>query len=166
MSSTDPKEKIARSKDFSSGWSMSNILRNEKEMDSVLADFLSWMDVFAESGKPFLINQWLSFVASDVVGDQLFSERFGFLKEGRDIGGSIANTGMFNAYAAIMGFYRWIHFLIIGNPIMGSFVPMGHLFDTSMQALERRRKNKDSRFDIVSHWQGAAPSSYYQSRVC
>ena len=131
---------------------MTSVLEGEREMDSVIETFFTWMDNFAKMKQPVKFNWWFSFVASDVVGEKLFSEQFGFLKEGRDVGKALATTGMLNAYAAFGGFYRWIHMALFGNPLMASLVPMGHLFDTSMAALQRRQKNRESRFDMVSHW--------------
>lgn len=131
---------------------MTSVLEGEREMDAVISIFFTWMDNFAKMKEPVKFNWWCSFVASDVIGDKLFSEQYGFLKEGKDVGKAIATTGVLNAYAAFGGFYRWIHVALFGNPVMGSMMPMGHLFDTSMAALEKRKTNEATRFDMVSHW--------------
>ncbi|KAH8655408.1 cytochrome P450, partial [Xylariales sp. PMI_506] len=154
MSTTDPKEKIARSKNFSSGWALTNILQNESAIDRVMEQFFDWVDKFAEEKKSMELNQWFSFAAFDTAGEAIFSKQFGFLREGRDIGNSVANGGALNAYVAIMGFFRWVHVGFLGNPFMTALkvLPMGHLFDTSVQAVEERLTNQDSRFDILAHW--------------
>jgi hypothetical protein len=154
MSTVDPKRKMARSKNFSSGWSLTNVLRNEAAVDGVIEKLLDWMDQKAGLRAPTDIGRWFTFTAFDMVGEAVFSRQFGFLDEGRDIGNSVANGAALNAYATIMGFFRRVHVVFVGNPLVASLklLPMGHLFDTSVQAVEERLNNKDSRFDILAHW--------------
>ncbi|KAI1845677.1 hypothetical protein JX266_008288 [Neoarthrinium moseri] len=137
VSTTDPKEKLARSKNFAAGWTLSNILQNEAAFDDVID-----------------LGRWITFTTFDTIGQAIFSKQFGFLKEGSDIGNSIANGAALNAYATILGFFRWVHVLFLGNPLMTSLqiLPMGHLFNTSVQTVSERLENNDSSFDVLAHW--------------
>lgn len=84
----------------------------------------------------------------------LFSQPFGFLEQGKDIGNAIANSGPLNAYAGIMGFFGWAHTLAVGNPLITwlGVLPMGHLYNHAVRAIDRRLANQDARFDLTSHW--------------
>ncbi|KAF9870671.1 Pisatin demethylase-like protein [Colletotrichum karsti] len=154
MSTTDPKKKTERSKHFAAGYTLTNVLQSEPAVDSVVKNFIEWLDKFSQSKQPVDIDKYLTFTAFDVVGEILFSKQFGFIKEGKDIGNAIANGLALNVYAATMGFYRWVHVLLVGNPIMTklNILPMGHLYDTTVNALDQRLDNRDSRFDSVAHW--------------
>lgn len=56
-------------------------------------------------------------------------------------------------YIAFVGYLQWLH-VIFANPFVTwlGVLPMGHLFDTTMTALQERQKNPDARPDLVSHW--------------
>ena len=84
----------------------------------------------------------------------MFSQPFGFLEQGKDIGNSIANSAPLSAYAAIMGFFGWAHTLLVGNPFITwlGVLPMGHLYNHAVQAIDKRLANQDARFDLISHW--------------
>lgn len=62
------------------------------------------------------------------------------------------NTGL-EMYIAFVGYLQWLH-VIFANPFVTwlGVLPMGHLFDTTMTALQERQKNPDARPDLVSHW--------------
>jgi hypothetical protein len=162
ISATDPKEKLARSRNFASGWALTNILQNEAAVDGVYGLLLDRLDELAaksadekQAPAPVDLGRWLTFAMFDTVGEAVFSRQFGFLREGRDVGNTIANQGPLNAYATIMGFFRWVHVFFLGNPFMTALklLPMGHLFDTTVHTVEARLHNdKDSRFDILAHW--------------
>ncbi|KXX73194.1 Pisatin demethylase [Madurella mycetomatis] len=49
MSTTDPKRKIERSRNFTAGYAMSNVLRSERAIDGVISDFLAHLDSASKS---------------------------------------------------------------------------------------------------------------------
>lgn len=154
MSTTDPKKKNERSRYFAAGYTLSNILQNEEAIDSTVRMFLSRLDKFAETGEGFELDKHFTFMAFDVVGEILFSKQFGFLKAGHDIGKAIENGVVLSVYASVVGFVRWFHVALLGNPLMTwlGLLPMGHLYDTTVRALDERLDNRDSRFDAAAHW--------------
>ncbi|KAK3988704.1 cytochrome P450 [Cladorrhinum sp. PSN332] len=156
MSTTDPKKKVERSRTFAAGYSLTNVLRNEAAIDSVIYLFLDHLEGFSASQTPCHLDKFFTFTAFDVIGEVLFSQRFGFLEKGKDVGNAVANSLALNAYAAVAGFFLIIHRTLIANPLVTwlNILPFGHLFDTTVQALDKRLKDKrdDSMFDSVEHW--------------
>ncbi|KAK4159610.1 cytochrome P450 [Cladorrhinum sp. PSN259] len=156
MSTTDPKRKVERSRHFAAGYSLTNVLHNEAAIDSVISLFLGHLDKFSTSHTAFDLDKFLTFTAFDIIGELLFSQQFGFLEKGKDIGSAVANSRALNAYAAVAGFFLVVHRTLIANPVVTwlNILPYGHLFDTTVQALDKRLKDKrdDSRFDSVEHW--------------
>ncbi|KAK8140038.1 hypothetical protein PG984_000104 [Apiospora sp. TS-2023a] len=150
----DPKRKMELTRHISPGYTMSNLLLGEQAIDNNIALFLDWLDRFAESGDPIKLGDYLRFATNDIVGDVLFSRPFGFLKKGADIGGSLANAEVQIAYVSVMGFFRWVHVLLLANPVVTwlNIVPWGHTLNIAKQALEDRQKNPDGRYDVSTHW--------------
>ncbi|ORY63884.1 cytochrome P450 [Pseudomassariella vexata] len=153
MSTLDPKEKVERSKWLSSGYSLSNILKSEEYIDKNIAHLQDWMDKYAADHKPMHLDKFLSYTVFDNTGEALFSEPFGFISEGRDVGGALRNNEILNPVVAAFGFltvFQWI----FANPVVTwlGVLPMGHLFDTTTRAMKKRQKNPDARFDIAAHW--------------
>ncbi|KAK0617794.1 benzoate 4-monooxygenase cytochrome P450 [Bombardia bombarda] len=167
MSTTDPKKKAERSRHFAAGYTLTNLLQNEDAVDSVVDMFLAYLDNASQSRAPFDLDKYLTFTAFDVVGEMLFSKQFGFLREDRDVGSAIANGIALNIYAATMGFFRWVHVVLVGNPVMTKLglLPMGHLYDTTVRALDERLDSRDSRFDCVAHWFKAIDKSPDQVKL-
>lgn len=145
---------MERSKLFAPGFTLSHLLRSEAHYDRNISYLFDWMDKYAESHEPMHLDKFFSYTTFDNAGEAIFSRSFGFIKEGRDIGGSIANSRSLNRYMGIAGYYVWILRLLVANPVITSLnlLPMGHLFNTSMEALHQRKADPDARFDIVAHW--------------
>lgn len=154
MSQTDPKKKNEMSRQFSSGYTLSNVLQNEGAFDNMIELFLSRLDEYAKTGKAFDLDKYITFMAWDVIGEVIFSKPFGFLKENYDIGDAIENSKVLSVYASVVGFVRWFHVAFLGNPFMTwlGLLPMGHLYTHTVKALDERLDNRDSRFDCIAHW--------------
>lgn len=153
MSTTDPKLKVARSKNLAPGLTLSSLLRNESSIDSVVSLLKTHLDSHSVSQTPLNLDEFFTYTTFDVVGESIFSKQFGFLREARDIGGSIRNSFYQNAYVAVVGFYPWLHSLI-ANPWMtaSGLLPFGHIVDTAMGAVRDRSFNPEARYDVLSHW--------------
>ena len=59
---------------------------------------------FAANGEIFDLGQWLQFFAFDVMGTMTFSKRYGFLDNGRDVGGMLGTIVDFMRAAAPVRF--------------------------------------------------------------
>ncbi len=153
MSTLDPKKKTERSRNLAAGYTLSNVIRSEDAISSTIERLLGWMDRFAEKGEPMHLDKFFTYTAFDVVGEVVFSQPFGFLEQGVDIGNSISNSLALNAYAAVGGFFQpWN--MMVANPFVTwlQIMPMGHLFNTTMKAINERERNPDARFDLAAHW--------------
>lgn len=154
MSTTDPAIKNERSRHLASGWKLGNILQNEDAVDNTIRLFFSRLDGFAQSGKAFDYGKYCSFLAFDVVGEILFSKQFGFLEEDKDIGNAIRNGPYLSVGVSVFGYARWLLVTLFGNPFVTwlGVLPMGHIFNTTIRALDTRAQNEDKRYDVLAHW--------------
>lgn len=153
MGETDPAMKNELSRHLASGYLLSSILKSELAVDSTITLLLDWLDQHADEHKPIHLNDFFTYTTFDIVGETLFSQPFGFLREGKDIGGAIANSLAQNIYVAVGGYMQWI-LLLLSNPFVTwlNILPFGHIIDTAMGAIKEREKNPDARFDVVQHW--------------
>ncbi|KAI0167742.1 putative benzoate 4-monooxygenase cytochrome P450 [Pestalotiopsis sp. NC0098] len=78
-------------------FSLTNASKFEILVDDVLAVLKRELDSrFATTGQVFDLGDWCQFFAFDVMGTMTFSKRYGFVEEGRDVG------GMLNAIQSFM----------------------------------------------------------------
>ncbi|KAL4899289.1 hypothetical protein BDW74DRAFT_183821 [Aspergillus multicolor] len=158
MSETDPARHIAKGKNVAAGYALSNIIKSEREVDSIIATVQEQLDkrIVGSSGggEEVHLDKWFNFFAFDVVGEVTFSRSFGFSKAGRDIGNAIANARKLALYVSIMGHYVWLHHLTLGNPLLSrlGLIPASHLFDTCVSAIGARKRNPDARDDMMARW--------------
>lgn len=153
MGATDPATKNELSRHLAAGYLLSNILKAEPAMDSMISLLLDWLNQHADAHKPIHLNDYFTYTTFDINGEVLFSQPFGFLREGKDIRGAIANSLVQAVYVAMMGYMQWLH-LLLSNPFVTwlNVLPFGHIIDTAMGAIKEREKNPDARFDVVQHW--------------
>ncbi|ORY62979.1 cytochrome P450 [Pseudomassariella vexata] len=149
----DPNKKSECSKYLSTGYLLHNVIKSEPAMDINMKKFFGWMDKFADDQKPMDLDKFFTYVAFDITGEVVFSKPFGFMDAGEDVNNSIfMNMGM-EMYIAIFGYMQILH-TVFSNPFVTwlKILPMGHLFDTTMSALNERQKNPDAHEDLVAHW--------------
>lgn len=153
MGETDPATKIELSRHLAAGYLLTNLLQAEPAVDDTVELLLGWLDRHADGHEPIDLDRFFTYTTFDVVGEVIFSRSFGFLREGRDIGGAIANSLAQNIYVAVGGYVQWFH-LLLSNPLVTwlDVLPFGHIIDTAVGAIREREKNPDARFDAVAHW--------------
>lgn len=82
-------------------FSLSNVSKFESLVDEVLCVIDEQLDRrFVTHGEIFDLTEWLQFFAFDVMGTMTFSKRYGFLEEGKDLGGMSNATSEFMKQAA------------------------------------------------------------------
>ncbi|ETS75610.1 hypothetical protein PFICI_12554 [Pestalotiopsis fici W106-1] len=135
-------------------YSISNLLQSEAAINQNIELLCGWLDKAADEQKEVDLAQLFTFATNDNVGEFVFSRSFGFLEKGVDIGNTIENSLAHNAYVAIIGFYGWVHTMLIGNPLVTwlGILPYGHIFDSAMRYAKEREANPDARFDLINHW--------------
>ncbi|KAH8898560.1 cytochrome P450 [Thozetella sp. PMI_491] len=153
FSMLDPKDKNECAKYITTGYLLHNILKCEPAMDKNIKQLWAWMDKFAIEKRPMDLDKFFTYVAFDITGEVLFSKPFGFIERGQDVRGSIFMNLAMEMYISYVGYFQILHY-IFANPLITwlGVLPLGHLFDTTMRALEERQKDPDARQDISSHW--------------
>ncbi|KAF9890363.1 hypothetical protein FE257_006030 [Aspergillus nanangensis] len=157
MSETDPQRHIEKGKNVAAGYALSNIIKSEPYVDDIVRALKTQLDKLSASesdDQPAHLDRWFNYFAFDVVGEVTFSRSFGFVQAGIDIGGAIANARHLSVYVSIMGHFIWLHNLTLGNPLLSTLglIPASHLFDTCVAAVEARKKNPDTRSDMMARW--------------
>ncbi|KAF3018818.1 hypothetical protein E8E14_004443 [Neopestalotiopsis sp. 37M] len=151
MSITDPKRKVELSKQFASGYTLSNALKAEESIDRRVSLFLDRLNEYATSGTPMDLASHITYLTLDLLGEVLFSKPFGYTEAGSDIKGSIATNEKLIGVHAVASHFRWIQLAAL-NPVTTKLMPWGHLFNTAYEALQERKANPDARFDVIAHW--------------
>ncbi|KAK4235099.1 cytochrome P450 [Achaetomium macrosporum] len=106
---TGPAVKNELSRHLAPAYTLPSLLQSEPAISSTLALLFNWLDKFAASSEPVHLDKYFTFATSDIVGEAIFSKPIGFLREGRDIDNTIANSHPQAAYVSVAGSFRWIH---------------------------------------------------------
>lgn len=134
-------------------YAASHLLKSETHIDDVLSKLFGWMDKFAAEHKPMDLDHYLGYAAYDVVGEVFFSKPFGFMDQGKDVGGTLAAAKGVQAIGAVLGFFRWLY-LVLANPFTTwlGILPLGYIYNASKKAVQSRQANPDARFDSLALW--------------
>lgn len=154
MSETNCKLHMHKAKNLAAGYTLSNVIKSEPFIDSALQLLESRLDQFSAQNKPVRFEEWLNYLAFDILGEVTFSQSFGFLEAGKDIGRTVANNIFLRLYLSIMGHFPWAHDYLLANPWIEYFnlTPSMHVFDTCVAALDTRSKNDEVRKDMLEQW--------------
>ena len=133
---------------------MTHVIKHEGYVNQAVHLLKEKLSGFANSGKEIHLDQWFNYMAFDIIGEVLFSQAFGFLEAGKDLGGSIANSKVLTLYVSIAGFFQSIHRATLGHPIISDrkLMPTQHIFDTILRAIDKRQENPEVRNDVLSVW--------------
>ncbi|KAF2679667.1 cytochrome P450 [Lentithecium fluviatile CBS 122367] len=154
MSTLDPKTHAQRSRNLAAGFAMTHVMKSEPYVDDAIRLLKSRFSEFSDRKSVIHLDHWFNYLAFDILGEIVFSQAFGFLEAGQDLGGSIANSKALTLYVTLAGFFQSIHRLTLGNPIISDrkLMPTQHIFDTTLRAIDNRQKNTQVRKDILSLW--------------
>lgn len=154
MTERDPKRHQLKQRNIAAGYALSNIKKSEPQVDALIGLLEARLDQCIASDEPVELDKWFNFFAFDVVGEVTFSTPFRFLETGTDVRNAVANTRALAIYIAVLGHYVWLHHATLGNPLLSrlGLQPSSHIFDTAVDALERRKKNPEVRRDMVAQW--------------
>lgn len=99
-------------------WSLTKILELEPLMDETLRQTLSILGTrFADTKHPCMMDEWLTYYAWDFAAQVSFGKPYGFLEEGRDVGGMIAESFAGLRYFSFVSQNPWIDECLDKNPI-------------------------------------------------
>ncbi|KAF1812842.1 cytochrome P450 [Eremomyces bilateralis CBS 781.70] len=154
MGELDPKRHIQKQRNVASGYAFSNVIQAEPYIDALVGKLEAQFDAYTKAGKEINFDHWFNFFGFDVVGEVTFSRAFGFIEQGKDIGGAVANTQFLALYIAVIGHYYWLHDILLANPLINYFnlAPSNHIFDTALAAVDARKRNPDARKDMIEQW--------------
>ncbi|KAF5723049.1 cytochrome P450 monooxygenase [Fusarium mundagurra] len=160
MSTTDPKKKKAVSRHFAPAYTLSQVLKKEPDVNKNIEDLLRWVEKHAQDRVPMDLDKFITYTTFDNIGSALFSEPFGFIRAGRDIGGTLRNNVALSRFAAVAGFFIGPLRILI-NPLNSwlVFLPMGRLYRTTSNAIKKRLSNPEAHNDMVAHWLSAHEKS-------
>lgn len=84
----------------------------------------------------------------------MFSSRFGFLDQGKDVGGSMKNNFFLVIYVTLTVYMQWLHSVLLGNAIFRwmDFQPNEHTYNTAVQCIATRKQHEEPRTDMMEHW--------------
>jgi cytochrome P450 len=154
MAERDAKVHIRKTRNVAAGFSMTNVIKTEPYIDVALKLLETRIEELSSQNKPIKWDEWLNFLAYDILGEATFSRSFGFLESGKDIGDTIANEVFLRIYVSILGHFPWAHEWLLANPLIEYFnmTPSMHVFDTCLAAIESRSKNPEVRKDMLEQW--------------
>ena len=82
-------------------FSLTNVVVFEGLVEEVLSCLSEQFDKrFVDTGEAFDFGAWLQYFAFDVMGTMSFSRRYGYLDQGRDVGGMLNAISTFFTTAA------------------------------------------------------------------
>ncbi|KAL8793216.1 MAG: hypothetical protein Q9195_004152 [Heterodermia aff. obscurata] len=154
MSERDPKRYGRMRTNVASAFALTNIIKSESVLDEVITLFERRLDEFSQRRKPLEFGKWLHFLTYDLLGEIMFSNRFGFLDEGRDVGGSIGNNFYQSLYLSYAFYIQWLHAILLGNPILRwiEFQPNTHTFNTATKSIKKRMADTMPRMDMMEQF--------------
>lgn len=154
MSERDPIEYAAMRCNVASAYTLSNVIRNEAELDKVITLLRQCLDHLSVVEEPVELSQWLHFLTRDLLGEIVFSSRFGFLDQGRDVGDAIKNNFFLSVYVTSMLYMQWLHAILFGNPVLRwiDFQPNAHTYNTAVRSVAARKAHTSPRVDMMRLW--------------
>lgn len=154
MSECDPKKHSAMRNNLASAYTGSSIMKSEPFLDKTIHLLENRLDELSQQKQPFDFGLWLHFLTWDINGDIMFSKRFGFLDQGKDVGNSIKNNFALALYITTSSYAPWLHAIFLGNPMLRwlDFHPKEHTLNTTVKAVAARKENTEARVDMMEQW--------------
>lgn len=123
-------------------YSMSAVLEMEDHIDSCVTLLLSQLRDQARTKQTVDLGEWVQFFAFDATGEISFSKKFGFLHEGRDLGGIMNTIEGQLAYGNIIGQVPELNYLLVGNRYFRMLFPQmekrNHIMQFTMKAVDTK----------------------------
>ncbi|KIW82186.1 hypothetical protein Z517_05213 [Fonsecaea pedrosoi CBS 271.37] len=115
----EDQHKIAK-RPIAHAYAMTSLLDYEPFVDSTSRTLVEQLTrLYADKGKVCDFGEWLQWYAFDVIGEMTFSNRFGFLEQGRDVDGIIKALNKAGTYVALVGQMPWLDYLLAKNRVWG-----------------------------------------------
>ncbi|EXJ72455.1 uncharacterized protein A1O5_04959 [Cladophialophora psammophila CBS 110553] len=109
FSTSDNKDATRYRRNYAQAFSMSSILAFEPLIDECGELLIEKLKAFTKSSETIDLTHWFTCWAFDCQGHITFSQRFGFLDDGEDIGGICESLRQRMPYATFVGIYPELH---------------------------------------------------------
>ncbi|CAL3962652.1 hypothetical protein PZA11_000249 [Diplocarpon coronariae] len=154
MAELSYKEHVRKAKNLAAGYSATNVIKTEPFIDQALKHLRAQLENLGSLKQPVAFEQWFNYLAFDILGEATFSQSFGFLETGKDLGDTVANNVFLRIYISVLGHFPWAHDYLLANPLIEFFnlTPAMHVFDTCMAAIKSRSQNTEVRKDMLEQW--------------
>jgi cytochrome P450 len=147
---------------------MSSLLSYEPYVDECIDLFMDKLAGFARSGTCIDLVHWFQCYAFDVIGEITYSERFGFLDNGDDIGGTMKALDNSMSYSTLVGIFPKLHPFLY--PILEKIPGSGaagrtYLMAFVQQKITERKEAKEKgtyRPPALTSKHGAAPQDFLE----
>ncbi|PNS18763.1 Isotrichodermin C-15 hydroxylase [Sphaceloma murrayae] len=90
-------------------YSMTSLLHLEPFVTTCNRRLIDKLDTLAQDGNTIDLQHWLQCYAFDTIGTITFARPFGFLDEGKDVGGILQALHNYLIYCANVGVCSWLH---------------------------------------------------------
>ena len=154
MNETSHERFAHMQKKVAKGYALSSFVQAEPHFDSLIRRLEFRVDQKVSKGNLIQLDQLFAFFAFDVVGQVTFSQPFGFLEQGTDIGACINNSHILVPYLTVMAYFHQYHDLLMTNPLTRwlDFQPMRHVMNTTTKAIQEREESTAVESDMMEHW--------------
>jgi cytochrome P450 len=153
-------------KQFNAVYSMSSMKSYEGYVDDCTEIFSTRLGEFAQNGQSFNMGHWFQCYAFDVIGAITYSQRFGFLDAGEDVGGLIEALHGMMRYSSLVGIYPGWHPRIFD--FAAKFKSVGSGGRLYIQNFVAKRENERKAQGDVEKWQDkdeSAPQDFLEKML-
>ena len=166
MSEVNAQKFLTFQKKIAAGYALSSVIKAEAEIDQAIEIFDQQIDKIVTSERSIELDTWFAYFAFDVVGQITFSQSFGFLEQGSDVGNCIKTSHRLVSYLSIMAHFYQYHDILMSNPFITwlDLQPMKHVMNTTKRAVHEREKNERARNDMIKYWRSQKRSEPITAR--
>lgn len=152
FSETDQHEHSRQKRPVAKLYSATGVLAVESHMDQMIQKLCEVLTARTNGekskGEALDLGEWLLYFAWDLVGEITFSQPIGYLDEGRDFDGTLANADQTMDYFALVSQIPFLDYVFDKNPVCKFFGPPGFATITqiSLRHLLDRYAGKDGSY--------------------
>lgn len=163
----DIKRHAETRKRFQAMYSMSSLVNYEGYVDESAEILGQKLSEFAARGETINMGHWFQCYAFDVIGDITYSQRFGFLDKGEDVGGLLGALSGVLKYGALMGIYAQWHpivFDIFSRLGFGGATGRTYLMKFVEEKIKKRKEEAKEGKDVerLGERGGGAPVDFLE----
>ena len=162
----DIKRHAETRRKFQAIYSLSSLVSYEKYVDDCADIFQQRLTEAASEGNNIDMAHWFQCYAFDVIGDLTYSKRFGFLDEGKDMGGTMAALNRAMVYGTLVGVYAWAHpflYSIMEKIPSSGAAGRNYIMKFVRERVSRReiqRQDKDTELKAIEEADENAPQDF------